>query len=158
MCEHVGHDAILPSLAIELRIRPAVPGGLEKLQQRGIVYGKQRTVRVLFGIHDLGVSLGKRSEDRVSASNHLGAGRAHANENLPTGIVQPAAVAPNHRHRKPHRTTLRQVPHQTASELACRLAGSLCARCNFAGHPDWVMGRRPANASVPAWLVGPSSH
>jgi hypothetical protein len=67
--------------------------------------------------------------------------------------MEPAAVVPDHWHRKLHRTTLRQE-----SVLACRLAESLCARCNFAGHPDWVMGRRPANETVSAWSIGPTSH
>lgn len=74
----------------------------------------QRHVGVLHGVHDPRIGFGERGKDRVGTCDHLGAGRAVPDENLAPRIVQPAAVAPNHRHREPHRATLTPT---------CRAAG-----------------------------------
>ena len=70
------------------------------------MHGMQGYVGVLLGVDDTCTGFGERSEDHVCACDHLGAGRTYADEDLAARIVQPAAVAPNHRHREPHRATL----------------------------------------------------
>jgi hypothetical protein len=70
------------------------------------MHGVKRGVGVLLRIRDTRFGFDERGKDRVCACNHLGAGGAYPDENLAARVVQPAAVAPNHRHREPHPATL----------------------------------------------------
>ena len=75
--EHVRHDAVLVPLSIEPCTGPFAPGRLEELQERRIVHGMQGHVGVLLGVDDTCTGFGERSEDHVSACDHLGAGRTY---------------------------------------------------------------------------------
>jgi len=71
------------------------------------VYGEQRRVGMVPGSHDPWLFLEQRSENRVGTCGALGAGHAYSHPDLPARLVQPATVGPHHRHREPHRSTLR---------------------------------------------------
>src|SRR5439155_25386335 len=86
---------------------PYVPCLIDKRLERRIVYVKQHLVGMVLGSHDPWLFLEQRSENRVGTCRALGAWHAYSNPDLPARLVQPATVGPHHRHREPHRSTLR---------------------------------------------------
>jgi hypothetical protein len=114
MREDVGHHAILAGVIGEPARIPFLPGIREIPEQLRRVDPFDVLVGVWLGRDDSRIRALERIPNPLRAGRNLGSRRANAHPDLPAGLVQTVAIAPDHRHREAHAA---RIPHVRSGQL-----------------------------------------